>query len=138
MNWLGLALLSAAFAGLVGIFGKLGMRDVDSIVATTIRCVVMLAVLLLVVFLQGKPINLSKANASDWVFVALAGIAGAASWVCYFQALKIGQASRVAPVDRLSTVVTIVLAALFLGEKLSLKVAAGAILLVAGAVIIAI
>jgi transporter family protein len=138
MNWLGLALLSAAFAGLVGIFGKLGMRDVDSIVATTIRCVVMLLALLVVVFLQGKTINVSKVSTSDWVFVTLAGIAGAASWVCYFQALKIGQASRVAPVDRLSTLVTIVLAALFLGEKLTLKIAAGAILLVLGAVVIAI
>jgi bacterial/archaeal transporter family protein len=138
MNWLGLALLSAVFAGLVGVFGKLGMRDVDSIVATTIRCVVMLLVLLLVVFLQGRQINLSKVNASDWIFVALAGIAGAASWVCYFQALKIGQASRVAPIDRLSIVVTIVLAALFLGEKLTLKIVAGALLVVLGAVIIAI
>ncbi len=137
LSWLGLALLSALFAGLVGIFGKLGMREVDSIVATTVRASVMLAILVTVVCLQGKPINFSKTNVNDWLFVVLAGIAGAASWVCYFQALKVGEASRVAPVDRLSTLVTIVLAALFLGEKITLKVFAGSILLVLGAVLIA-
>ena len=136
-NWLALALLSALFAGLVGIFGKLGMREVDSIVATTVRASVMLTILVIVVGLQGKPINLSKATMNDWLFVILAGIAGAASWVCYFQALKVGPASRVAPVDRLSTLVTIALAALFLGEKVTLKVFAGSILLVLGAVLIA-
>lgn len=137
LNWLGLSLLSALFAGLVGIFGKLGMRDVDSIIATTARAMVMLVVLVIVVLGQGKAINLSKASMNDWFFVVLAGIAGACSWVCYFQALKIGQASKVAPVDRLSTLVTIALAALFLGEKITWKVFVGSILLVSGAVLIA-
>jgi len=138
MNWLGYALLSAVFAGLVAIFGKVGMRDVDSTLATMARSVVMaLALTLLVLGRRDVGENLRQVSTRAWAFILLAGLAGAASWLCYFRALQLGQASRVAPIDRLSVVITVVLAALFLGEKLTAGVAAGVVLTVAGAILIA-
>jgi transporter family protein len=137
MNWLQLALLSALFAGLVAIFGKIGMKDIDSVLATTARSSVMFAALLILAMSQGKMAQLTKFSWQAWAFIILSGLAGAASWLCYFQALKVGQASKVAPIDRLSTLVTIVLAAIFLGESVSWKVAAGALLVAAGGILVA-
>lgn len=138
MNWLMYALFSAVFAGLVAIFGKIGMRDIDSTLATMARSVVMaLALVSLVLARRGVGESLRQISPRAWLFILLAGLAGAASWLCYFRALQLGQASRVAPIDRLSVVITVVCAALFLGEKLTANVAAGVVLTVAGAILIA-
>ena len=137
MNWLQLALLSASFAGLVAIFGKLGMKDVDAATATTARALVMLCALALLTAAQGKLEQLTRFSMQAWLYIGLAGLAGAASWLCYFQALKVGQASRVAPVDRLSTVITIALSVIFLGETITWKLGLGALLIIGGSILVA-
>ena len=137
MNWLGYALLSALFAGLVAIFGKVGVRDVDSTLATAARAVMMALALVILVLCRSTSINFHQISARAWLFITLAGMAGAASWLCYFRALQLGDAARVAPIDRLSVVVVILFAALFLGEKLTGGVAFGALLVLAGSIIIA-
>ncbi len=139
MNWVTLGLLSALFASLVSIFGKLGMKTVDSLTATTIRSLVMSFVLLLAFATQAwhsKTNGLSAFNIDTWKFVLLSGIAGAASWLCYFQALKIADASKVATLDRLSLFITFILAIIFLGEKLTWKLALGGALLLAGTLLV--
>jgi bacterial/archaeal transporter family protein len=137
MNWLGYALLSALFAGLVAVFGKVGVRDVDSTLATAARSVIMALALVTLVLTRSKVINLGQVSTRAWVFITLAGVAGAASWLCYFRALQIGNASQIAPVDRLSVLVVVAFGALFLGEKLTPGVALGAGLVLAGSIIIA-
>lgn len=138
MNWLGYAWLSALFAGLVAIFGKVGMRDVDSTTATMARSLVMaLALVALVALRSNVADSLRQISTRGWLFILLAGLAGAASWLCYFRALQIGQATQVAPIDRLSLVVTVFFAVVFLGEKLTLGTAAGVALTVIGAILVA-
>ncbi|GAB4223910.1 MAG: EamA family transporter [Spirochaetales bacterium] len=136
--WLIFALLSAATASLVAIFGKIGLQGIDSNTATAIRAVIMALFLIGVVIAQGKLANVSVifGNSKAILFIVLSGIAGAVSWVFYFWALKVGKVSQVAPIDRLSMVFAIVLAALFLGEKVSLKAGLGAAIMVAGAILI--
>ncbi|MDX2107735.1 MAG: EamA family transporter [Candidatus Melainabacteria bacterium] len=139
MNWIVLGLLSAFFASLVSIFGKIGMKSVDSITATTIRVIVMSVILLLVFATQAwqsKTNGLSAFNIDTWKFVLFSGLAGAASWLCYFQALKLADASKVASLDRLSLHMTFILAIIFLGEKLTWKLALGGALLLAGTLIV--
>lgn len=136
-HWLGYALLSALFAGLVAVFGKVGVRAVDSTAATAARAVVMAAALLLLVAARQQAADLRQVSARGWLFILLAGLAGAASWLCYFRALQLGDAARVAPVDRLSVLVTILFAVTFLGEKLSTAAALGALLILAGTILIA-
>lgn len=137
MDWLIYALLSALFAGLVGIFGKVGVRDVDSTLATGVRACIMAVALVALVLARGQQSGIKDIPPRTWLFLTLAGIAGAASWLCYFRALQLGDASRVAPVDRLSVLVTIIFAALFLGEKITGGVAIGTLLVLAGALLIA-
>lgn len=138
MNWLGYAWLSALFAGLVAIFGKVGMRDIDSTTATMARALVMALVLVALVAMRSNVIDsLRQISGRGWLFIVFAGLAGAASWLCYFRALQIGQASQVAPIDRLSIVVTVFFAVLFLGEKLTAGTAAGVALTVIGAILVA-
>ncbi len=136
MEWLIYALLSALFAGLVGIFGKIGMRDVDSTLATGARSVIMAVILSVVVLWRGNVAEAKNINSRAWMFIALAGVAGAASWLCYFRALQVGEASRVAPIDKLSVVATLLLAVLFLGEKPTAGVLFGTLLIVAGSLCI--
>jgi transporter family protein len=136
MNWLGYALLSALFAGLVAIFGKVGVRDIDSTLATAARSVIMALALVTLVLARSNTINLREISPRAWIFITLAGIAGAASWLCYFRALQLGDASRVAPIDRLSVLVVVVFATLFLREKLTAGVAFGALLVVVGSIFI--
>lgn len=144
MNWLAYALLSALFAGLVAVFGKVGVRDVDSTLATMVRAVV-IALSLIALTLAKTASGSGNLNINSvrlisvraWVFIRLAGVAGAASWLCYFRALQLGDASRVAPVDRLSVLVVIIFGVLFLGEKLSTGTAFGALLVLAGSILIA-
>lgn len=135
--WLPLALLSALFAALVALFGKLGLQKLDTAAATMLRSLVMFLVLLAVTLATGR-FSAAKAVAGrELLYVVLAGAAGALSWLFYFWALKVGKASQVAPIDRLSAVFAVALAALFLGEAVGWKVAAGSVLIVLGAILVA-
>src|SRR5829696_8597654 len=118
MNWVHWALLSALFAGLTAVLAKVGVRDVDSNLATAIRTSVIVVFAWLVALLTNKQ-PLQTVTPLSWLFLALSGLATGASWLCYFRALQLGEASRVAPVDKLSVVVAMALAALFLGESLT-------------------
>jgi transporter family protein len=137
MNWLGYALLSALFAGLIAVFAKIGMRDVDSTVATAARSIIMAAALVALVAARGDLGRLGEIGGRTWVFIALAGACGAASWLCYFRALQIGEAVRVAPIDRLSILVSTVAAVVFLGEKASAATIGGVLLILGGSLLIA-
>lgn len=135
LAWFQWALLSAVFAALTAIFAKVGIRGVDSDLATLIRTAIILVVLAAFVTLTGKWSNPGTLSAKTWVFLALSGLATGASWVCYFRALQRGPASQVAPVDKLSVVLVALFAVAFLGEHLSLREWAG-VALVAGGVVV--
>ena len=121
-SWLMYALLSAGSAALVSIFGKVGLNGIDSNAATAVRSIIMAAFLVGVVAVQGNLGNLSTvfADRKALLFVALSGIAGATSWLFYFMALKVGKVSRVAPIDKLSVVMAVILAVVLFGERVSL------------------
>lgn len=136
-TWWFWALLSAVFAALTAIFAKVGVADIDSDVATFVRTVVILLTLGLILLILGKFHSPGEVTAKTWVFLVLSGLATGASWICYFRALKVGDASLVAPVDKLSVVLVALFAVAFLGERLSglqwlgvLLVGGGAVLLV--------
>ena len=129
------ALLAAVSASFVAIFGKIGLSRVDTTLATTIRAIVM-AALLVIVSLILKKWDLSQIDNKAYLFIFLAGLAGATSWFFYFLALKFGPATSVAALHRLSVVFVILFAALFLGESLTLKSIAGGALIVAGAILL--
>lgn len=135
--WFYWALLSAAFAALTAIFAKIGIQGVDSDLATLIRTVVIIAVLSVFVFATGKWSNPLRLPGRTWLFLVLSGLATGASWVCYFRALKIGAASQVAPVDKLSLVLVAVFAFAFLGERPSLREWTGIAMVGAGVVVLA-
>jgi transporter family protein len=138
MSYIILALFSALTASLVAIFGKLGLKNIDPTIATTIRSLIM-AVFLVIVSLFLKKFenfSLNLFTSKDWLLIILAGISGALSWLFYFWALKFGPASHVAVIDRLSLVFVILLSALILGETFNLKVFVGMILIVLGAILI--
>ena len=116
MEWILFALLAAVFAALVAIFGKLGVADIDSTLATTVRAVVMAVFLIVVAFSLGKAKLLGTIDSRAFTFIFFSGIAGALSWLFYFFALKTGPAGAVAALDRLSVVFVLLLAALFLGD----------------------
>ena len=132
LMWIVYALLSAIFAALVAIFGKLGLKNIDSTLATTIRAIIM------AVFLFFVSLSFKKFSSREWILIALSGIAGALSWIFYFSALKsnAGLASKVSAIDRLSIVFVIFLAAIFLGEKLNIKSILGALSITLGAILI--
>lgn len=138
-SWLLFALLSAVFAALVALFGKIGLGGIDPNVATTIRAVIMALFLLGVIFVQGKAELISSVfgNNKAIVFIILSGIAGALSWLFYFIALKNGTLNQVVAIDRLSIVFAVIFALVFLGEKIDLKGWIGAGLISAGAIIMA-
>ena len=137
-NWIFFSLLSAAFAALVGIFGKVGISGVDSTLATTVRAVIMAVFLVLVALSLGKFNLINTINGKLLVFIVLSGVAGALSWLCYFYALRTGPASGVAALDRLSVVFVLIFAVLFLAEKLTLKTGFGALLISIGAILMSI
>jgi len=116
-NWLFWALSSAVFAALTAIFAKVGLEGVDSDLATLVRTAVIFVVLAGFVWFAGKWRNPSELSSRTWLFLVLSGLATGASWVCYFRALKIGEASKVAPVDKLSLLLVAVFAFLFLHER---------------------
>jgi transporter family protein len=134
-TWIVYALLSALFAALVGIFGKLGLKDVDTTLATTVRALIMAGFLAAMALVLGKWDMASSIHGKAMLFIALSGVAGALSWLAYFAALKAGPASGVAALDRLSVVFVLVFAILFLGEVFTWKSAIGATLIVAGALL---
>ena len=136
-GWVVLGLLAAVFAALVAVLAKLGLQDVDATLATAMRAVVMAAVLLLVCLTTGRLGSVGGIPARAWVYVGLSGLAGAASWVCYFLAIQQGSAAPVSALDRLSIVFVVLLAGLFLGEGLGPARLLGAGLIVAGALLIA-
>ncbi len=138
-TWLIFAILSAIMAALVAVFGKIGLEGIDANTATMIRGGIMFGFLVLVIAFTGKIENITTifSNSKALSYIFLSGIAGALSWLFYFLALKIGKASQVAPIDRLSLVFVIILAFLILGEKISLKIAIGTALMVVGAILVA-
>ena len=136
--WLIYALLSALSAALVAIFGKLGLKNIDPTLATTIRSIIMVFFLIVVSVSMNKwqGFNLNSLSSKDWWLIVLSGVAGAVSWLFYFYALKGGLATKVAVIDRLSIVFVIIMAVLILGEAFSWKTAAGVLMIVGGAIII--
>jgi len=136
MTWLFWALLSALFAGLTAILAKIGVKDIDSNLATAIRTTVILVFAWSVAFARTS-LDLSAVTRKTWVFLILSGLATGASWLCYFRALQLGEASKVAPIDKLSVVVAIVLAAVFLHESMTWHHWVGGTLIVIGAIVIA-
>jgi transporter family protein len=137
LTWPFWALLSAGFAALTAIFAKVGIENVNSDFATFIRTIVILLAAGMMVYVTGSWQSPSNVSAKTWVFLVLSGFATGASWICYFRALKLGNAAQVAPIDKLSVVFVAVFAVLFLGEKLSLPNWLGVILIACGAVLVA-
>lgn len=138
-TWLIYALLSAVFAALVAIFGKMGLSGLDANTATAIRAIVMAVFLVGVVLWQGKIDVVSEilSNKKAMVFIVFSGIAGALSWLFYFMAIKYGPVSKVAPIDKLSVVFAVILSALVLGEKLSLMGILGVVAIAGGSLLVA-
>ena len=134
--WFYWALLSAVFAGLTAILAKVGVKDVDSNLATAIRTVVILVFAWAIALWRSEQ-SVRALPSRAWLFLVLSGLATGASWLCYFRALQLGNASQVAPVDKLSVVVAIILAALFLAEPLTWKLCLGGALIVSGAILVA-
>ncbi|MBR5287346.1 MAG: EamA family transporter [Clostridia bacterium] len=133
--WAVFALLSAVFAALTSILAKIGIEGVNSTLATAVRTVVVLLMSWGMVFLTNTQGGLSSISRRSWLFLILSGLATGASWLCYYRALQIGEASKVVPIDKLSVVITLVLAFIFLHEQFTMKSFAGAALITAGTLI---
>ena len=136
-SWMVWALLSAVFAALTAIFAKVGVEHINSDLATFIRTVVILVVLAGILLVRGLWQPLASISGKTYLFLTLSGLATGASWLCYFRALQLGEAARVAPVDKLSIVLVALFGVLFLGEQLALANWLGVILIVVGVVMIA-
>ena len=137
LSWQFWALASAAFAALTAIFAKIGVENVGSDFATFIRTIVILAVLAAILAVTRQFQALSSISGRSYTFLILSGMATGGSWICYFRALKLGDAARVAPIDKLSVVLVAIFGVIFLGEHLSLLNWAGVALIAAGAVLVA-
>ena len=137
LPWQVWALLAAAFAALTAIFGKVGVEAINSDFATLIRTAVILAITAGIVAATGAWQPLASVSARSWIFLTLSGLATGASWICYYRALKLGPASQVAPIDKLSIVLVAIFAVLFLGERLTARNWLGVALVVAGALLVA-
>ena len=137
-NWFVWALLSAVFAALTAIFAKIGLAGVDSDLATLVRTVVIFVVLAAFVVFTGKWTDPLRLSGRTWLFLVLSGLATGASWVCYFRALKVGDASKVAPVDKLSLLLVALFATVFLHERPSLREWTGILMVGAGVLVLAI
>jgi len=136
-NWVYWAFFSALFAALTAIFAKIGIQGVNSDLATLVRTVIIMGVLSLFLSLTGKWSNPFALPRKTWLFLTLSGLATGASWVCYFRALQIGDASKVAPVDKLSLVFVALFAFLFLGERPSLREWSGIVMVAGGVLVLA-
>lgn len=135
--WLIFALGSAVFAALTSILAKIGIDGVNSNLATAIRTVVVVGMAWIMVFLTNSQGGIFAIGKKSWIFLILSGLATGASWLCYYKALQIGAASKVVPVDKLSVVITLVLAFVFLHEKFTVKSLIGSILITAGTIFLA-
>ncbi|OKS87598.1 EamA family transporter [Mucilaginibacter polytrichastri] len=134
--WWIYALLSALFAALTAIFAKVGIKGVDTNVATAIRTVVILIVAWGIVLFKGSQGSIGTLTRNNWIFIVLSGLATGLSWIFYFKALQLGEVSQVAPVDKLSVALAIVLSIVFLGEPLTWKNAVGALLIISGTLVL--
>jgi transporter family protein len=136
-SWQFWAVLSAVFAALTAIFAKVGIENINSDLATFIRTVVILVTLALILYATGEYRSPDAISARTWTFLVLSGLATGASWICYFRALKIGNAGQVAPIDKLSVVLVAVFGVIFLGEKLTALNWVGVALIAIGALFVA-
>jgi transporter family protein len=137
MNWTLYAILSAVFGALVAIFGKIGVRDVDSNLAVALRTVIIVCFAWGIVLVQGNAREVFRISRHSYLFLFLSAIATGCSWLCYYKALKLGPASRVAPIDKLSVALAVALAFVFLGEKPTVGNVLGAVLITAGVLVAA-
>lgn len=133
--WLPFAVCSAVFAALTSILAKIGIEGVNSNLATAIRTFVVLAMAWLMVFITHEQSGITTISKKSWIFLILSGLATGASWLCYYRALQTGEASKVVPIDKMSVVITIALAFIFLHEKVSVKSIVGAFLLTVGTLV---
>lgn len=134
--WAIFALLSAVFAALTSIFAKIGIENVNSNLATAIRTFIVLIMAWGIVFLTGKFNQISDISTRSWTFLILSGLATGLSWLCYFYALQIGDASKVVPVDKFSVVITMIMAFFILGEVVTVKTILGGLLITAGTLVL--
>ena len=135
--WLLFAILSAVFAALTSILAKVGIEEVNSTLATAIRTAVVLLMSWGMVFLTGVQKGIGQISSKSWLFLVLSGLATGASWLCYYRALQVGDVSKVVPIDKMSVVITLGLAFIFLHEDFSVKEAIGCLLIGAGTLIMA-
>lgn len=133
--WFIFALLSAVFAALTSILAKIGIEGVNSNLATAIRTVVVVVMAWVMVFLTNSQKGITQISSKSWIFLILSGLATGASWLCYYKALQIGEASKVVPIDKLSVVITLVLAFVFLHEEFTIKSLIGCVLIGAGTLV---
>ena len=132
MVWVIFAFLSAVFAALTSILAKVGIEGVNSNLATAVRTVVVLAMAWGMVFITDTQDGIMDISKKSWIFLILSGLATGASWLCYYKALQIGEASKVVPIDKLSVVITLILAVIFLHENMNTKSILGSLLITAG------
>ena len=137
MTWLTWSLLSAAFAALTAILAKLGVAGIDANLATAVRTSVIVVFTWLAAWFTWQSGGLQNLSSKTWIFLVASGLATGLSWLCYFRALQVGEASKVAPIDKLSVALVIVLSVLILGERLTWAKGIGGLLIVAGAITIA-
>ena len=130
--WFVFAILSSIFAALTSILTKIGIEGVNSNLATAVRTIVVVLMAWFMVFITGNQNGIVDISKKSWIFLILSGLATGASWLCYYKALQLGEASKVVPIDKLSIVITIVLAFIFLGEQITLKTLIGCCLIVTG------
>ena len=130
--WVIFAILSAIFAALTSILAKIGIEGVNSNLATAVRTIVVVLMAWFMVFITGNQNGIVDISKKSWIFLILSGLATGSSWLCYYKALQLGEASKVVPIDKLSIVITIVLAFIFLGEQITLKTLIGCCLIVIG------
>ena len=135
VHYLIFAILSSVFAALTSILAKIGIDGVNSNLATAIRTAVVLAMSWLMVFVTSAQSGISEINKRSWIFLILSGLATGASWLCYYKALQIGEASKVVPIDKMSVVLTLILAFVFLHEQFTARTLAGMALLTAGTIL---
>lgn len=136
--WFVFALLSAVFAALTSVLAKVGIDGVNSNLATALRTCVVLAMAWLMVFITHAQSGIGSIGRKSWVFLILSGLATGASWLCYYKAIQMGSVSKVAPIDKLSVVITLILAVIFLHEDFTIKSAIGAALITAGTILMVI
>lgn len=133
--WALFAVLSAVFAALTSILAKIGIENVDSNLATAVRTVVVVAMSWLMVFVTNAQSGLTNISRKSWIFLILSGLATGASWLCYYKAIQMGEVSKVVPIDKMSVVITLILAVVFLHEDFNAKSVIGAVLITVGTLI---